>query len=223
MQLYLIRHAESENNARPRHARVEDPSITPVGRLQTDALARWLAMMPTDVMLTSPFRRTLQTCRQLLQSASPRAVQVWHDVFESGGCYSGYDDIGCQGRPGLARAAIIDELPGALVDKSIGDDGWWGGRDKETDEQTRQRAVDVLNRLQDTFGIGQPRVVAVLHADFIRELLRQMLQPVADPTRFGTLRNTGITKLDFDGTRWQLDWLNSVSHLPPRLITGVQW
>lgn len=223
MQLFLIRHAESENNARPPYQRVEDPSITAVGRLQAESLGRWIRALRTDVLVTSPFRRTLQTSRMMVDGSGPAELMVWHDVFERGGCYAGHPDIGVRGCPGLGRSSIQGELPLATVDDSISEDGWWIGRGMETDQETRARAVAVVSRFADTFGERNASVVAVLHADLIRVMLSEMLAGVADPRQFGPLRNAGITKVDYDGDRWRLDWLNSVSHLPPRLITGIEW
>jgi 2,3-bisphosphoglycerate-dependent phosphoglycerate mutase len=223
MQLYLIRHAESENNARPAYQRVEDPSITPVGRLQAEALAQWTRSMKIDVLVTSPFRRSLQTSRMVSEVSQPGEAMIWHDVFERGGCYLGYGNTNIQGRPGLGRSSIQTELPIAKIDDSITEAGWWAGKGKETDEETEHRAGAVIRRFVETFGPSGTSVIAVLHADFIRTMLAQMLHPTADANLFGPLRNTGITKVDFDGQRWRLDWLNSVSHLPHRLITGVEW
>ncbi len=223
MQLYLIRHAESENNARPAYLRVEDPAITPVGRLQAEALAQWCRSLKIDVLITSPFRRSLQTSRIVGDLAKPAEAMVWHDVFESGGCYCGHGDVGVEGRPGLGRSSILTEFPSALIDHSISEDGWWSGRARETDEEALCRAGVVIDRLIQMFSGSEQNVVAILHADFIRSMLIQMLHPAADATLFGPLRNTGITKLDFQQSRWRLDWLNSVSHLPARLITGVEW
>lgn len=223
MQLYLIRHAESENNARPAYLRVEDPAITPVGRLQAESLAQWTRSLKIDVLITSPFRRSLQTSRIVGDACGPLQAMVWHDVFERGGCYCGHGDTAVEGRPGLSRTSILSELPTAIVDQSISEDGWWFGKAKETDQETLCRAGVVIDRLISTFSGSEKSVVAILHADFIRTLLVQMLQGTADATHFGPLRNTGITKVGFDGSRWRLDWLNSVSHLPVRLITGVEW
>lgn len=223
MQLYLIRHAESENNARPAYQRVEDPSITPVGRLQAEALAQWARSLTIDVLITSPFRRSLQTSRMVLESSKPTKAMIWHDVFERGGCYLGYGDNNIQPRPGLGRSLIMNELPLAVLDETITEEGWWVGKQKETDEETELRADNVINRLIETFGDSGKNIIAVLHADFIRTMLAQMLHPAADANQFGPLRNTGITKVDFNGQRWRLDWLNSVSHLPVKLITGVEW
>ena len=42
---------------------------------------------------------------------------------------------------------------------------------------------------------------------------------ILDPFQLGPLRNTGITKLNYNGTAtWTLDWFNSVSHLPADLV-----
>ena len=62
--------------------------------------------------------------------------------------------------------------------------------------------------------------MAIIHADFKRKLIRELISGDADPSAFGKLRNTGITKLNLEGGRWELDWFNSVSHLPADLITG---
>jgi 2,3-bisphosphoglycerate-dependent phosphoglycerate mutase len=223
MQLYLIRHAESENNARPAYQRVEDPSITPVGRLQAEALAQWTRSLKIDVLITSPFRRSLQTSRMVLESSKPTEAFIWHNVFERGGCYLGYGNTDIQPRPGLGRSLIMNELPLAVLDDTITEEGWWVGKQKETDEETELRAGLVINRLVETFGDSGKNIIAVLHADFIRTMLAQMLSPGADANQFGPLRNTGITKVDYSGDRWRLDWLNSVSHLPVKLITGVEW
>ena len=221
MQLYLIRHAESENNARPGYQRVEDPAITAVGRLQAEHLANWARTLKIDALITSPFLRTLQTTRAIT-SVTKQPVAIWRDVFERGGCYRGFGDEARQGGLGLGRSAILRQMPGAIIDETISETGWWDGQDRETDDATEQRATDVIQRLVATFGGSGKHVAAVIHAEFKRHLLVQMLYGVADANQFGPLRNTGITKIDFDGTRWRLDWLNSVSHLPARLVTGVE-
>lgn len=230
MQLYLIRHAESQNNARPAHERVEDPPITAVGRLQAAALADWLTTLRIDHLITSPFLRTLQTTRYVVD-AKPIPVQVWHDVFERGGCFRGHGPDAVQGGMGLGRSDVVrhltDDPSRCTVDDSIDEQGWWGGRDRETDQQALVRAAGVVERLAQRFGGRGETVVLIIHADFKRALLAQMLAPAsatgnvgADAASFGALRNVGISKVDFDGSRWQLDWFNSVTHMPARLITG---
>ena len=84
MKLYLIRHAESENNAKPIYQRIEDPPITAVGRLQAERLAGWVETLKIDTLITSPVLRALQTTRRITD-ATGQHVNVWADVFEEGG------------------------------------------------------------------------------------------------------------------------------------------
>lgn len=222
MQLYLIRHAESENNARPDHLREEDPPITTLGQQQAECLASWVQTLRIDALITSPFLRTLQTTRAVTD-ASSRHVHVWHDVFERGGCFRGHGPDSTEGGPGLGTSGIHHRLAsengaGCTIDATIGEEGWWFGNDRETDEEAVDRAKRVTRRFADTFGDSDATVVSIIHADLKRLLLIEMLKPAIDATRLGPLRNTGITKLNFDDGSWSLDWFNSISHLPVNLI-----
>ncbi len=223
MQLYLIRHAESENNARPLHQRVEDPAITAVGRLQAEHLAQWTKSLRIDTLITSPFLRTLQTTRAIV-NATPQRVHVWHNVYERGGCYRGHGPDAVVGGNGLGRSDIIrhavHDPNQCVMDATIDDAGWWGGRPREQDHEVETRARIVAQRLVENFGARGETIVAVIHAEFKRYLLAELFQGFVDAHQLGPMRNTGISKANFDGSRWQFDWFNSVSHLPSRLITG---
>ncbi len=221
MQLYLIRHAESENNAKPAHLRVEDPPITAVGRLQAKHLGDWIKTLKIDALICSPVRRSLQTTR-FITDVTGHHAHVWADVFEEGGIYRGHGPDAIEGGPGLSRSEVIaylGDLKNCTLDESITDAGWWG-RDRETPEQAATRAAIVTKRLLDLYGKSGTPVAAVIHADFKRKLLSHMLDGNINAARLGALRNTGVTKIDYDGKSWNLDWFNSVTHLPARLITG---
>ena len=223
MQLYLIRHAESENNAKPPYQRVEDPHLTAIGRLQAKHLGEWFQTLPIDTLITSPVRRALQTTRSI-NAAKGQHTQVWADCFEEGGIYPGYGPAATKGGPGLSRADVLSNVGEATslqLDESIGDDGWYG-RDRETADEAVVRAAAVVERLIDTFANTGQSVAAIIHADFKRKLLAQMLNGRISTDALGPLLNTGITKVGFDGKQWQLEWFNSVSHLPSRLITSVE-
>jgi 2,3-bisphosphoglycerate-dependent phosphoglycerate mutase len=224
LQLYLIRHAESENNAKPAYQRVEDPALTAIGRLQAEHLAAWMKTLKFDVLITSPVLRALQTTRFIVDTTG-HPVHVWADMFEEGGIYPGHGPTATAGGLGLGRADVIRHATGSpercVLDDGIVETGWWAGRTRETQEQMVERSQTVIRRLMMTFGETDQSVVAVIHADFKRELLRQMTG-WSMSCEVGALRNTGITKLVFQRTHWQLDWFNSVSHLPAKLITGVE-
>ena len=48
MELYLIRHAQSLNNALPAEDRVEDAPLTDIGHQQCSHLAKWIPELKTD-------------------------------------------------------------------------------------------------------------------------------------------------------------------------------
>ncbi|MCO8122742.1 histidine phosphatase family protein [Stieleria sp. TO1_6] len=222
MQLYMIRHAESANNALPSYQRVEDPAITAVGRLQAQHLADWLKTLTADVMITSPFLRTLQTAVPVLNATDYR-LDIWHDVFERGGCFRGFDEATLAGAMGMGKSEILramgNHAPRCLLDETIDDNGWWGGRDRETEPAAQQRAEQVCQRLLKSFTENQI-VVLLIHADLKRLLLTEMMQGDVNVARLGPIRNVGITKVNRVAGSWQLDYFNSVSHLPAKLITG---
>src|SRR6056297_822684 len=225
MKLYLIRHAESLNNARPVYERISDPPLTARGRLQAQGLADWLTKLQHDVLITSPFRRTLETTRAFLDQ-SPRRVHVWHQVFENGGCFEGHEPANHSGAPGLGRTDIRrlahadEEL--CIVDDTITEDGWWNQPHRETPQESEQRTKSVVARFVDEFGATRQSVVAILHADFIRGLVAEMLGPSVSIGRLGPFVNVGVTLLRYQDGQWHLDWLNSISHVPPRLVTGKE-
>lgn len=221
MQLYLVRHAESQNNARPIEQRVEDPPITELGHQQAGCLAQWLQSLPIDRLITSPVRRALQTTRYVAD-ATGQHVHVWADIFEEGGIYRGHGPDAAEGGPGLSRAEVIRHVAESeercTLDDSIHETGWWD-RDRETPEEAHHRAARVKHRLVETFGGSGSTVVAVIHADFKRRMLSHLLGDAVDALALGHLRNTGVTKLDYDGRTWRLESFNSISHLPHHLIT----
>jgi 2,3-bisphosphoglycerate-dependent phosphoglycerate mutase len=220
MQLYLIRHAESQNNARPPQNRVEDPTITSVGHLQAEYLANWIQSLRFDHLITSPFIRTLQTTRYITD-VTDHDVHVWHDVFERGGCFRGFGPDATEGGPGLGRSAVIDHFPAmrCVADESISEQGWWVGRLRETNEEHPIRARSVVERIQRTFGETEDVALMIIHAQFQRELLKHLV-PSANVLDLGFIKNCSVTKLNNDGGSWQLDWFNSITHMPARLITG---
>ena len=218
MQLYLIRHAESENNAKPAYARVEDPGLTARGKQQAACLANWMKTVAIDVLITSPFLRTLQTSRVVLDE-SPQKIHVWHDVFERGGVFRGHGPDAVEGGPGLNRQGVLNVITGAdcVIDDSIGDEGWWNSKRRETDDEVVERAKSVTTRLVTTFGNTDQAIALITHADFKRCLLQEMAGAWLDLDQVGLLKNTGITKLVHGNDRWTLESLNSDTHLPERL------
>jgi broad specificity phosphatase PhoE len=224
VHLYLIRHAESENNVNPEHLRVEDPAITERGQLQAKCLANWLsAFEQPPLVLSSPFRRALQTTAAISKPTNLLDVEVWCDVYERGGCYRGWTEDNIQGANGLGQSAVLELLPSATLEAELTADGWWLGRPREEDGSTHERARSVVRKLEQRFGMTETHVAIVTHAEFERILLGKLLSATnTDVDSLGPICNVGITYLSFAKERWTLQWFNSVTHMPHHLITGAK-
>lgn len=62
-ELWLVRHGETEWSATGRHTSATDLALTPEGERKAAAVERMLAGKPFALVLASPLRRALETCR----------------------------------------------------------------------------------------------------------------------------------------------------------------
>ncbi len=211
MQLYLIRHAQSQNNALPESQRVPDPGITELGVQQSRALAERLRDAKIDVLLTSAFRRALQTT-QCVAEVRDQPVSIWTELFEQGGCYSGHVDL--LGAPGMTREEIECDFPNFSVPNDIDEDGWWRSKPYESWEAATDRAQRITQRLKAEFGHTDQTIACVIHADFKALLLTEMLGTRHPQwTGYYDLSNTGVTVLRFEADQFDVEMLNDTSHL----------
>ena len=241
MQVLLIRHAQSENNAAPIERRTCDPSLTALGRDQAERLALLLDHERLTHLFVSPFRRTLETATPLLRRTAPRP-RIWVPLHEHGGCFDGYDRATFTPRNGLSARGIRDRFPefasafdglgdrtagrGPLGDEELGDDiaepGWWTQNDHESIESASARAEIVRDRLARLSRLEpEARVALMSHGTFAWILVRALLEiPISDPPRLG--RNTGIARLEIDRPEdvlpgepiARLESWNELGHLP---------
>ncbi len=217
MELYLIRHGQSENNARPEHLRVEDALLTELGHQQADLLAQWVKTVELDRLFSSPFRRALQTAWPI-QQASGVPVEVLVPLHEVGGCMSGPGPDNFVGCPGIRRSELLEEFPGYQVPEEIDQTGWWKSKPAEDDQQVHQRATDVLDWVRQEFAAGQDKVGFVMHADVTRHLLNNVARVTSEHSH-RILYNTSVTRLSIEGEQLALELYNSISHLPMSLTS----
>jgi 2,3-bisphosphoglycerate-dependent phosphoglycerate mutase len=220
MELYVIRHAQSANNALPEEQRVEDPAITELGHRQAKALADWIHSADLDILVTSPFRRTLETTEYIRQRVDV-VPQVWIDLHEQGGCYAGHDPTRYEGRPGMTRQQILAEFPGYEPEELIDASGWWKCRTYESYEMTRQRARRLVARTLKTFGGRNVRVAYIMHADFKRCFLQEMLSATQSSSSVvGPIYNTAVSTIKLHSDTPQVSLFNSTVHLEEELLSA---
>lgn len=218
--LLLVRHAQSANNALPDDQRVPDPGITPIGIRQAERLADQLGSLEIQQVITSAFRRALQTANAIRKRLNvPVSVEV--DLHEHGGCYSGWHPENYQGQPGMTRGEILDEFGDIFIPEDFPQSGWWQSQPRESGPQSDQRAEQVEVFLRSKLIAAQAHLVCITHADFLAKLLTTMFgtRIQADP-RFQDLANTGITQVGLADNEWTLYQLNFTEHLPGHLVTS---
>ena len=214
MELYLIRHAQSLNNALPEEQRVEDPALTEIGEQQAALLAKWISGLRLSRLIASPFLRTLLTAEPIHRETK-LPVQIRAELHEQGGCYSGYTPQNMMGRPGMTRWEIEQRFPSFQVAADIDGQGWWRSQPYESHEAARQRAARLLDRTREEFEHTDERVGYVMHADIKLLFLGQF-----HPEPLETPYNVSVSKIAFKSKTIQLEDYNMVQHLPPHLITS---
>ncbi len=228
MRLYLIRHAESENNALSRdtlHQRKVDPDLTPLGYRQRDLLARHIGT-ETDAagegyrithLYTSAMYRSLLTTKPV-SDALGIAPKVWPDLHEKGGLYLERD--GCiRGYTGMTRAEILAAFPGYCLPAELDERGWYDPKlGMEPEERSYYRAIKVARELRER-GDSDDVIALVSHAGFLDVLLKAIFAQL--PSRPYTMRyyhdNTAITRINLDRGWTTLHYMNRVDHLPAHM------
>ena len=213
MELYLIRHAQSLNNARPEEQRVEDAPLTEKGRRQAAYLADWIVSLKLTRLWTSPFLRALQTT-QFLHDSTGLRPKVETDLHEVCGCVAGVTPQVMEGRPGMTRSEIEAQFPQYDVGKDINESGWWKSKPCESKAIACRRAQAILATTRREFARTDERVAYVMHGDF-----KILLLKCIDDRTLENPWNTSVTRCVLTSDDTGLREFNSVQHLPVDLVT----
>jgi len=239
MQLYFIRHGQSENNALwlntgSHIGRCEDPGLTAVGQQQADILAQFLRRAdstlqpPFDIQNVAGFGIThlysslmvrAVATGTVLASALDLPLAAWEDLHECGGIYLKDEEIDEPiGLPGRNRAYFETHYPDLVLPDSLGEAGWWN-RPFEEPELRLSRAQRFLGDLIERHGHTNDRVAVVSHGGSYNYLLAAILNvPGREGYRFA-INNAAISRIDFHDENIWLNYLNRVDFLPKELIT----
>lgn len=229
MTLYLIRHAQSYNNALDDPAgRMCDPPLTDLGRRQAACVAEHIRAAresggtrePFDFtrLICSPMIRALQTASAIGQ-ATGVPVEVWTDVHETLGIWRDSGDGTPRGYPGVRRSRVLEEFPGTRLPDDVTDDGWWN-RPVETESQWRERAKRVAARIRSELLPARKPAAFIVHGGFVVEMLCELMFD-RRPTGFSfDSGNTSVTRLGVEPEgRIRVNYLNRLDHLPEDLLS----
>jgi 2,3-bisphosphoglycerate-dependent phosphoglycerate mutase len=246
MQLYMIRHAQSHNNAKflstgSSKYRDPDPELTEIGKKQIEYLASFLrgedkvekalGRDPHDLMgfnithlYCSLMVRAVET-GMAIANALGLPLMAWRDIHETGGIIAGDGESKpYTGLPGKPRSFFEKKYPNLVLLDEFGEEGWWN-RDFEEVEERQERAKRVVKFLEDKHLTTDDRVVIVTHGAFYNHLMREMIG-IRERTVWFAMGNTAITKWDYREDQWEqgktlriLDYTNRLDFLPKELIT----
>jgi 2,3-bisphosphoglycerate-dependent phosphoglycerate mutase len=241
MELYLIRHAQSTNNAlAEQRDRVCDPPLTELGQHQAEIVAQHVANGLTPELskngsveathsdqrrgygithlYCSPMIRALQTAQPIGQ-ALDIAPEVWVDIHEQGGIFLDHGEArGVVGYPGKNRAEILAEFPHYRLPDDITEEGWWNNGYEDW-PACQGRAIKVARQLRE-WADSDRRIALVSHGGFIDTLLKALFDQLPSRHLWYHHYYTAITRVDFRQTgRLGLRFMNRIDHLPPKLIS----
>jgi 2,3-bisphosphoglycerate-dependent phosphoglycerate mutase len=236
MELYFIRHAQSENNALWAETgsdlgRKVDPELTELGIKQAYLLADFLAAGNRDFL---PGNGSGFNLTHLYSSLMVRAVmtgtiaakrlgiplQGWQEIHERGGIYQEDDETGEQTcLPGMDREYFTNKFPDFVLPDNFIETGWWDSRPVEGPPDCYQRAEVFLSGLVEKHGGTEDRVGIISHGGFYNDLLWALFGYPYHPGVWFLMYNTAITRVDFEGERRRVAYNNRMDHLPSDLVS----
>ena len=238
MQLFVVRHGESANNALTDVSkRSRDPKLTQNGEEQIVHAAQFLAagrhLTPEerrgggpylDNIFCSPMWRCMRTA-QPIGEATGLTPEVWVDIHESGGIYLDHGtEGGVVGYSGMTLQEMHSEFPGYEIPEGVSDQGWWN-RGFEEVHLCHGRAMGVVAVLQRWAGqdhaAGRPRRLALVsHGGFMHSFLMALGLGLPGNGLSFYHNNTAIDRIDVDAEgHLHVVYVNRVTHLPDVLIT----
>jgi 2,3-bisphosphoglycerate-dependent phosphoglycerate mutase len=198
MQLYMIRHGQSENNAiyaqtRSSEGRLVDPGLTDIGHQQAKIVAEFLTRENHPEVegdhwdshnnrgfelthLYSSLMLRAVTTGMYISEAVGLPLVGWETIHEWGGMFANDPESGERiPAPGANRAFFAEHYPRFSLPDSLGEEGWWNNRPYEPPLETLKRAAHFLNELLARHS-GDDRVAIVTHGGFADSLLKVLLR-----------------------------------------------
>ena len=187
--LYLVRHGQTKWSITGQHTSSTDLSLTTQGIKQAELLKKHLSKIPFELILTSPLKRSLETCE--LAGFSKVATIDVHLREWNYGLYEGW-----------TKQQILIKAPGW----NIFSDGAPNG---ESVEDVKNRANAILHKIQRSQG----NVLIFSHGHFLRLFLTQWLQVPSDQANLFMLTTASISRLSFDDRARVINTWNDLCHL----------
>lgn len=206
MRLYFVRHGEGHHNTGKLYS-TPDFELTDLGKDQARGVTGRLYKLPIGIIISSPFKRTIQTTEIINQKLKKEVI---------------FSDLVAEIRrpKEIAGKSMVDD-PETLSIKKLMDENIhledWHYSDEENFFDFRKRALEFLEYLKE---FKQEHILVVSHVLFIQmAVLVMMLGEKLTPEvylkahKFLASETSGLTICDKRGERWELITWNDHSHL----------
>lgn len=208
MRIHLIRHAQSEANALSRvsaEAAASAPvdcALSELGVRQAKALAEHIAHLGLDLVLSSPYLRTLQTAEPIRARCRVpgRILPLLHEHHLLALPVEW---------PLMRREKLHQMFPHFEIPGDYQDTAWF--HPPEYEDQALERGRQVLQWLQREFADrSDVRLAIVTHGSPVGKILLAFLDvPTSEPVRV-TIDNASLTTLEIHPP---LRWVHAVNRV----------
>ncbi len=219
MQIFFVRHGQSEGNLGGDYA-PSDPPLTELGHAQAARAGLALSGKSITALYTSPMMRAMQTAKALHEVlALPMQVRI--ELAET--YRPAWPAPPGPGQPIPKRGLTIAEAKTMFSAAQYPDDTaleepWWEAHVREQCEGAYARAVAALQNLRGRHDNGD-RIAVVTHGAFGSVLLSEALEcPPTNQNRFSQY-NCAISLLETTKEGARLHYHNRIDHLPEGLRT----
>ena len=214
MDLYLLRHGESQANAGLTDNL--DSGLTDLGRMQAEASAERLKNVGLDAIYVSPLVRTLETVAPICRATGLPAI-AYSEICE----FFSPNYPGFRRFHGLSPDEIVRRFPFVRASADFPcSDAWWPG-DFENDRVMYDRAVRVRDTLVRRHGATADKVLVVTHAETVGRLIEafQGLPPDPDPPWSD---NCGLSLIHWSPPGpGRLEYRSDTWHMAPRTLDAT--
>ncbi|CAN5288116.1 alpha-ribazole phosphatase [soil metagenome] len=190
MNIYLVRHGESEGNASGT-TQTSEMSLSKKGRIQAKALAKRLKNIKIDIIYSSHIQRAKETA-EIISKEIIKPIESWKDLQEM---------RTSKEREGLTWENKENQRIMKLINTNYYR-GNWKYSDEETFEELRDRCQNILNHLLDKH--ENEEVLCISHGGVIRMVTAiAIFGDILTPQMFLKFwhhtwhENTGITKIGY--------------------------
>ena len=240
LQLYFIRHGQSENNlllatTGAENGRSSDPELTATGRKQAHQLGDLIRARDAGGLSTgwddqnlggygfthlySSLMVRAAATGTILSDALGLTLRAWEEVHETGGIF--LEDAQTGERVGLAgkpRSYFEQAYPRLAIPDRLDESGWWN-RPFEEEPGRMERARRFVRQLRERHGGSSDRVAVVSHGGFYNRMIAALLGLDQRLGLWHGLNNTGVSRFDFPDGEPVLVYSNALPHLTQDLIT----